>query len=238
MFYIFFNDKTILTFFFTFYFNMHWVKTIWTSVYVFISLFFLCKTTLIWGNICHLSFKNSSSRTLCVLKNFTAINQHSCIDLRKSAMLCVSYGLLWWWVPAQQFTEVYYSFNMKTNLSIYFSMMRISTAFLRDCFCKMLDPTFSFISKSFSSSSEGNRGSWSLAGWGLGSWKEIALHLVQPANVLVHSCTAIDLTSFWMFTGLAIISWIFYSSITIITVITFALLQNLLSKDFKVLYGC
>lgn len=83
----------------------------------------------------------------------------------------------------------------------------------------------------------GNLGSWPSAGQDPNSWKEIALHLVQPANVLVHSCTAIDLTSFWMFTGLAIIPWIFYSSTTTITVITFALLQNLLSKDFKVLYG-
>lgn len=118
MFYIFFNDKIILTFFLTFYLNMYQVKTIWKSVYVFIALFCPCKTTLIWGNICHLSFKNSSSRTLCVLKNFAAINQRTCIDLRKSAVLCVNYGSLWWWVPAQQSTEVYYSFNMK-NISVF-----------------------------------------------------------------------------------------------------------------------
>lgn len=69
------------------------------------------------------------------------------------------------------------------------------------------------------------------------SWKEIAWHLVQPTNVLVHSCTVIDLTSFWAFTGLAITPWIFYSCPTVITVITFALLQNLLHKGFKVVYG-
>jgi len=87
-------------------------------------------------------------------------------------------------------------------------------------------------------SSVGNWVSWWSEGQDPNSWKEIALHVVQPANVLVHSCTAIDLTSFWMFAGLAIIPWIFYSSTIVTAVITFALLQNLLSKDFKVLYGC
>lgn len=110
--------------------------------------------------------------------------------------------------------------------------------FLRVRHCNTLDPSFPAISKGLSLSSVGNWGSWPSAWLDPASWKEIALHLVKRANVLVHSCTAIDLTSFWMFTGLAIIPWIFYSSSTIITVITFALLQNLLSKDFKVLYRC
>lgn len=54
----------------------------------------------------------------------------------------------------------------------------------------------SFYLQKFLTEFSGELGLLVHAAWDLNSWKEIALHLVQPANVLVHSCTAIDLTSF------------------------------------------
>lgn len=147
------------------------------------------------------------SRMHCVLKSITIIDQCSCSDFRNAAMIyliCSSCGsnppsLGAWYQhnPSLNFTrrflintkkiEIFFLFFFHDR-NFYFPFKILSLQSTQtQLSCYFQRPLMEF---------SGKLRLLTLCRTGPQSWKEIAWHLVQPTNVLVHSCTVIDLTSF------------------------------------------